>query len=90
MQNAQELLDRYCGIKLASVDNESAFLRKGPSFLMSYHPALGPFYSIIKQKIQGGRNPEWIGAATRNRRFRNEKPFSRWQLAYCCRRCHGT
>ena len=54
MQNAQELLDRYCGIKLISVDDESSFLQKGPSFLMRYHPALGPFYSIIKQKIQGG------------------------------------
>jgi len=54
MQNAQELLNHDCGMKLISVDDESAFLRKGPSFLMSYHPALGPFYSIIRQKIQGG------------------------------------
>ncbi len=54
MQNAQELLSEDCGMKLLEVSDESAFLRKGPSFLMSYHPALGPFYSIIRQKIQGG------------------------------------
>lgn len=54
MQNAQELLSEYCGVKLTSVDDEAAFMKKGPSFLMSYHPALGPFYSIIQQKIHGG------------------------------------
>jgi len=54
MQNAQELLSQDCGMKLLEVNDESAFLCKGPSFLMSYHPALGPFYSIIRQKIQGG------------------------------------
>ena len=41
-------------MNLIEVRNESEFLREGPSFLMSYHPALGPFYSIICQKIQEG------------------------------------
>ena len=54
MQNAQELLSQDCGMNLVAVQDESEFLREGPSFLMSYHPALGPFYSIIRQKIQGG------------------------------------
>ena len=29
-------------------------MEKVPPFLLHYHPALGPFYSIIKQKIYGG------------------------------------
>jgi len=54
MQNAEELLGNYCKMKCIPIENESSFLKQGPAFLMSYHPALGPFYSIIQQKIRGG------------------------------------
>ena len=54
MQNAQELLSQYCSVKFTSVNNKSVFMEKVPPFLLHYHPALGPFYSIIKQKIYGG------------------------------------
>ncbi len=54
LQNAHELLENYCGISLPPPVDEETFKRNGPSFLLSYHPALGPLYSIIGQKIQGG------------------------------------
>lgn len=41
--NMQELLTRYCKIDL-----------KEESFSCVIHPALGPFFSVIGQKIQGG------------------------------------
>ncbi|EKE08140.1 MAG: hypothetical protein ACD_17C00324G0001 [uncultured bacterium] len=30
------------------------YLEQGPELLFLYHPALGPLYSIIQRKIQGG------------------------------------
>jgi len=41
-------------MSLPPFPNELTFAKKGPSFLFSYHPALGPLYSIIGQKVQGG------------------------------------
>jgi len=43
MANARELLREYCGFTLSK---ECFFL---------YHPALGPLYAIIAQKIRGGK-----------------------------------
>ncbi len=54
IQNAQELLSHHCNMKVSKIKSESEFLKKGPPFLMSYHPCLGPFYDLIGQKIQGG------------------------------------
>lgn len=54
LQNAHELLENHCGIKVPPLVDEETFKRDGPSFLLSYHPALGPLYSIIGQKVQGG------------------------------------
>ncbi|MBM3207248.1 MAG: hypothetical protein FJZ57_01390 [Chlamydiae bacterium] len=48
MKNAKELLHR-CGVVLH--ENEGDFHR---NFSFLYHPALGPMYSIISQKIRGG------------------------------------
>lgn len=45
--NAYDLLKNYCKISLVPFEREIPFI-----FL--YHPALGPLYSIIGQKIQGG------------------------------------
>jgi len=56
--NATELLGAYCNLTLPDLPNERAFVESGPSFLFSYHPALGPLYSIIGQKIQGGHLKE--------------------------------
>ena len=46
------LLDR-CNIRSPFLDKES-YLKKGPPFCFFYHPALGPLFSIIAQKIEGG------------------------------------
>ncbi|MGE0198006.1 MAG: UTP--glucose-1-phosphate uridylyltransferase [Simkaniaceae bacterium] len=54
MLNARELLEKHCGFTLPKLPQEEIFIEKGPSFLFSFHPALGPLYAIIGQKIQGG------------------------------------
>lgn len=41
-RNAHDLLKNYCGVDLR------------PSTLFLYHPALGPCYNIVRQKIRGG------------------------------------
>ena len=55
LQNAHELLEKHCAICLPPLVDEETFKRCGPSFLFSYHPALGPLYSIIGQKVHGGQ-----------------------------------
>ena len=55
LQNAHELLEKHCAIQLPPLADEKTFKCCGPSFLLSYHPALGPLYSIIGQKVHGGR-----------------------------------
>ncbi|QVL58131.1 MAG: UTP--glucose-1-phosphate uridylyltransferase [Simkaniaceae bacterium] len=55
MLNAEELLKAHCQMELPSFPDEKTFIKEGPSFLFSYHPALGPHYSIIGQKVRGGK-----------------------------------
>ncbi|MFI5333693.1 MAG: UTP--glucose-1-phosphate uridylyltransferase [Chlamydiales bacterium] len=45
MENAKELLAKYCQMKL----------QEDKPLLVSYHPALGPLFSIIAQKVRGGK-----------------------------------
>lgn len=52
--NKQELFVEHLGFTLPNMSEEESFLEKGPSFLIHYHPALGPLWSVIEQKIQGG------------------------------------
>jgi hypothetical protein len=54
LQNAYDLLTNYCSISLPSVPDVESYIQHGPSFLFLFHPALGPLYSIIGQKIHGG------------------------------------
>lgn len=54
MLNAKELLETHCNMSLPPFPDEGTFAKEGPSFLFSYHPALGPLYSIIGQKVQKG------------------------------------
>ncbi|MCH9625270.1 MAG: hypothetical protein S4CHLAM123_04410 [Chlamydiales bacterium] len=49
--NAHMLLEK-CGSKLPSIRSQKAFLDQGPAVLFLYHPALGPLYSIIVEKLQ--------------------------------------
>jgi UTP---glucose-1-phosphate uridylyltransferase len=54
LKNAQELLEQFCAFKVPHLVQETQFLEQGPSFIFLYHPALGPLYSIIGQKIRKG------------------------------------
>lgn len=51
LRNRQELLQKYCKMNTPDVGDNF----QDPPFLFSYHPALGPLYSVIGQKIHGGR-----------------------------------
>jgi hypothetical protein len=53
-QNHAELLKQYCGMKVPAPQTQEEFLQQGPAFILWYHPALGPLYSIIGQKIRRG------------------------------------
>lgn len=54
MRCAYDLLTKECGMKIPSLCSPEDYLLKGPSLLFLYHPALGPLYEIIRQKIRGG------------------------------------
>ncbi|NGX61069.1 MAG: putative uridylyltransferase [Chlamydiae bacterium] len=54
MANSYALLEDHCGVTLPPFSSEKEYLEKGPSTLFLYHPALGPLYEIIEQKIRWG------------------------------------
>lgn len=51
--NAELLV--HCGLELPAFCQPEEYIQKGPSVLFLYHPALGPLYSIIQQKVRGGQ-----------------------------------
>lgn len=55
LKNTHDLLTRYCGMELPLVQSEEGYIQNGPQFHCLYHPALGPLFSIIGQKIRGGK-----------------------------------
>lgn len=59
---ARELLTS-CGFELPPKRSVEEHLELGPEFAFLYHPALGPLYSILRNKLQGGTlkaGSEWI------------------------------
>jgi len=50
-----DLLNDYSHMQLPRLNSLDDYLDHGPSFLFLFNPLLGPFYSIIGQKIRGGR-----------------------------------
>jgi hypothetical protein len=50
MENARQLLIEGCKMEFIKSPKAVPF-----PFLFSYHPALGPLYSVITQKVRGGR-----------------------------------
>lgn len=54
LQNTAELLTHHCKMQIPPLGTEQTYLSEGPSFLFSYHPALGPLYEVIAQKVHGG------------------------------------
>lgn len=55
LHNHEDLLRNHVHMQCPSIPSFTQFLKKGPPWFLQYHPALGPNYSIIAQKIQGGR-----------------------------------
>lgn len=53
MRNAHDLLSS-CSIDIPMVKDNSEYMHSGPPFLIFLHPALGPFWDIIRQKFVGG------------------------------------
>ncbi len=53
-RNAHELLEENCGFSLPKLVDQQSYLELGPPFDFSYHPSLGPVYSIISQKVRKG------------------------------------
>lgn len=54
MENARDLLLR-CGFDVPKVGSVSSYLSQGPGFVFVYHPALGPLWELITQKLRRGR-----------------------------------
>ncbi|MGR3951690.1 MAG: UTP--glucose-1-phosphate uridylyltransferase [Chlamydia sp.] len=49
----RELLEFYCTAELPSKrESIDEFIQKGPEFYFLFHPSLGPFWSIIGQKLK--------------------------------------
>lgn len=47
-------LFKECGFTLPELCEKDKILDEGFPFLIRYHPALGPLYPVIKQKLRGG------------------------------------
>lgn len=54
LYNGYDLLKNRCDFSLPAFSSHQEYMTKGPSTLFQYHPALGPLYTIIAQKIQSG------------------------------------
>lgn len=52
--NAAELLT-LCDVEVPEACDVESYLANGPPFIFLHHPALGPVWSLIAQKVQGGR-----------------------------------
>lgn len=55
LQNSHELFSKHCKMELPAQESLEEYLQAGPSLMILYNPALGPFFSIISQKIRGGK-----------------------------------
>lgn len=53
--NCHHLLEEHCHFKAPSLGTLEEYLKMGPEFIFIYHPALGPLYSVISQKLRRGR-----------------------------------
>jgi hypothetical protein len=53
--NNLDLFHHECRIQVPSLTCLEEYLQRGPNCLVLYHPALGPLYSVIRQKIKRGR-----------------------------------
>lgn len=54
LSNHHELLMDLCKFKMPSQVSIEEFLKQGPSSIFLFHPALGPLFPVVAQKIRGG------------------------------------
>ncbi|MFQ5729272.1 MAG: UTP--glucose-1-phosphate uridylyltransferase, partial [Waddliaceae bacterium] len=54
LQNHRDVLHHHCHMNVPEICSEEEYIRQGPNLMLQFHPALGPLYSIIAQKIRGG------------------------------------
>ena len=54
MRNARDILAK-CGTAVPPINSVQDYLREGPNAIFLFHPALGPLWSVIAQKVRGGR-----------------------------------
>jgi hypothetical protein len=54
LHNHWDLFTHYCHMQLPILGTVEEYLKNGPPFNIHFHPALGPLYSVIAQKIQRG------------------------------------
>jgi len=55
LENGRDLLVNHCHYQVPTLNDSMSFFENGPSFIFFYHPALGPLYQIIRQKLKKGR-----------------------------------
>jgi len=55
LANARELLTSHCKMQLPIIEKTTKDTAIQPSYIIKYAAVLGPLYSVIGQKIQGGR-----------------------------------
>lgn len=54
-ENMHRLLQEVCGVEVPELILGEEYLERGPGMIFLFHPALGPLWSVIGQKIRGGR-----------------------------------
>lgn len=52
-RNAYDLL-RSCGVSMPVMESNHCYVDTAPPFAVFFHPALGPLWNVIRQKIRGG------------------------------------
>lgn len=54
LRNASDMM-RLCNVEMPELGTVAEYLDSGPGFLFFFHPALGPLWSVVAQKIRGGK-----------------------------------
>jgi hypothetical protein len=54
LRNASDMMT-LCNVEMPELGTVAEYLDNGPGFLFFFHPALGPLWSVVAQKIRGGK-----------------------------------
>lgn len=54
LEACRHLFSEMCHFKMPPSQSFEDFLRRGPNFVGFFHPALGPLWSVIGQKVKNG------------------------------------